>query len=125
MGRSISRGLKWLAVVVAATVVVLTAVQLLGQPIPPQPASNARSNIQLEITKPVDGEVVQRDHITISGKASRNAAVEINGVPVQLDRGYFNLEVALRRGENTFAAVASVIGLDSATAKVTVVRIDE
>lgn len=122
MGRVIGRSFTWIAVFIVGAAVVFTAIQLIGQKIPTQSATNARSMVDVEITEPKQGAIVRSASVVVNGNASRNATVDVNGIPVQLDRGHFRLEVDLKYGTNTIAAVASVTGLDPATASVDVVR---
>jgi hypothetical protein len=68
---------------------------------------NADSDIlKLNITGPVDESVVRSSHVTVSGNTEPEAAVVINGLSIDLEKGHFSVTVELDPGPNLINILA-------------------
>jgi len=56
--------------------------------------------LKLNITGPVDESVVRSSHVTISGNTEPEAAVMINGLSIDQEKGHFSVTVELEPGPN-------------------------
>lgn len=103
--RNIKAFTKILKVLGMILIVLLLCVALVG----------CTEALELEITSPTDGDLLQANHVTVEGKVSDlEATVTINGeeVPVRLKMQYpaFSGDVELSEGENTITVIATLNG---------------
>ena len=88
---------------------------------PPTPAStlaptpNPTSSLMLELLAPEDGAGVEVDAVRVMGKTRVDAAVGINGTPVEVSAdGSFHYDLNLEAGANLVEVVASTLSGETA-----------
>jgi hypothetical protein len=72
---------------------------------PSQPSSN--QDLVLEIDEPDDESVVRLSTISLSGTASPDAEVTVNGISVSVEKGNFTTLIELEEGPNSIEILAS------------------
>lgn len=78
----------------------------------------------LAVTAPLDGAVINADHVTVTGTVSDATAVTVtaNGTSLTVTNGSFSGDVPLSAGPNTIAVTATDAATNSTTVSVSVTR---
>jgi hypothetical protein len=69
--------------------------------------SSSNQDLVLEIDEPDDESVVKVSTISLSGTASPDAEVTVNGISVNVDKGNFTTMIELEEGPNSIEILAS------------------
>jgi hypothetical protein len=77
--------------------------------------SSSNQDLVLEIDEPDDESVVKVSTISLSGTASPDAEVTVNGISVNVDKGNFTTMIELEEGPNSIEILATDGDLHSLT----------
>jgi Glucodextranase, domain B len=87
-------------------------------------AASSGGAVQVHITAPSDGSVIDADHVAVRGTVNPpNATVQILGQTAQVGNGIFTGSTALHGGKNTIDVVASATGSAPASTTLTLTRL--